>query len=438
MKLCALLFLLFTTPCFAQKVPAGQKSVNAGKTAALDSATYNFLFPVIKMIQVAEDPKKGPAFLMKELQETNLLGAAIYKAPFSFGNFKSTLQKISTDRARQTTTWRWEGIFFEAPKDAGEEVVKSINVKSDSLLNLLKYKRGSGPNSVGNLMTFVNSISEPVCVMVMLDFSKSIFNTEQQSVDSLQALYKPLLSKPAFAADAARRWGSALEIEGFDRNKITGWFQDILAELANTNSEAAFQMLVGVPDFMDYAAMNKKLPGDKQSAIKAWAKKEVDNYYEAERRKVQGDPVMEQQKKIQTDKILTGCSTISEDQKYKYQLGITMITTSNGTPFIVRLTAIDCRIKKVTVTKPGKLSAHDFVMTLPFEEYERYKKHDKQFHRCTQCGGEGGERVTTSTTRTKELPFGYFSGIETKSTRTTTNTVWKECYKCDGTGWVLQ
>ena len=130
------------------------------------------------MIQVAKDPKKGPAFLMKELQETNLLGAAIYKAPFSFGNFKSTLQKISTDRAKQTTTWRWEGIFFEAPKDAGEEVVKSINVKSDSLLNLLKYKRGSGPNSVGNLMTFVNSISEPVCVMVMLNFSKGIYIAE--------------------------------------------------------------------------------------------------------------------------------------------------------------------------------------------------------------------------------------------------------------------
>jgi len=55
MKLCALLLLLFTTPCFAQKVPAGQKTIDAGKPAALDSATYNFLFPVIKMIQVAED-----------------------------------------------------------------------------------------------------------------------------------------------------------------------------------------------------------------------------------------------------------------------------------------------------------------------------------------------------------------------------------------------
>ena len=115
-----------------------------------------------------------------------------------------------------------------------------------------------------------------------------------------------------------------------------------------------------------------------------------------------------------------------------------MITNSNGTPFIVRLTAIDCRTKTVTITKPGKRSAHDFDLTLPFEVYERYQKHDKQFHRCTLCGGEGGERVTTTKTRTKELPFGYFSGIETKSTRTTTNTVWEECYKCDGTGWVLQ
>jgi hypothetical protein len=62
----------------------------------------------------------------------------------------------------------------------------------------------------------------------------------------------------------------------------------------------------------------------------------------------------------------------------------------------------------------------------------------KQYHTCDACNGTGKILVTSTTTRTKELPWGYFSGIETKSIRTTTKEEMKTCGICGGTAIVLK
>jgi len=62
----------------------------------------------------------------------------------------------------------------------------------------------------------------------------------------------------------------------------------------------------------------------------------------------------------------------------------------------------------------------------------------KQYHTCEECNGTGQILVTTTTTRTKELPWGYFSGIETKSIRTTTKEELKTCNVCKGSAIVLK
>jgi hypothetical protein len=62
----------------------------------------------------------------------------------------------------------------------------------------------------------------------------------------------------------------------------------------------------------------------------------------------------------------------------------------------------------------------------------------KQYHTCNECGGEGKVLRTTTTTRTKDLPWGYFSGVETTSTRTTTKQEVKLCLRCGGRGVVLE
>jgi hypothetical protein len=62
----------------------------------------------------------------------------------------------------------------------------------------------------------------------------------------------------------------------------------------------------------------------------------------------------------------------------------------------------------------------------------------KQFHKCKACDGDGSYEVTTYTTRTKELPWGYFSGIETRSIRTTATTRKQFCNACQGQGVILE
>jgi hypothetical protein len=62
----------------------------------------------------------------------------------------------------------------------------------------------------------------------------------------------------------------------------------------------------------------------------------------------------------------------------------------------------------------------------------------KQYHTCTECDGAGKVLKTTTTTRTKDLPWGYFSGVETRSTRTTTKDEIKTCVRCGGRGVVLE
>lgn len=62
----------------------------------------------------------------------------------------------------------------------------------------------------------------------------------------------------------------------------------------------------------------------------------------------------------------------------------------------------------------------------------------KQYHTCEECNGTGKVLVTVTTTRTKELPFGYFSGIETKSIRTTTKEESRTCGVCKGAAILLK
>lgn len=61
----------------------------------------------------------------------------------------------------------------------------------------------------------------------------------------------------------------------------------------------------------------------------------------------------------------------------------------------------------------------------------------KKYHRCSECEGDGDVLRVTYDTKTKELPQGYFSGIQTTKTTTTKKTSTQSCPKCNGLGWLL-
>jgi hypothetical protein len=67
-----------------------------------------------------------------------------------------------------------------------------------------------------------------------------------------------------------------------------------------------------------------------------------------------------------------------------------------------------------------------------------WKKGSKQWHTCEECEGKGSLAYQVTTTRTKDLPWGYFEGISTKSIRTTTEWKSKMCSACTGKGLVLK
>jgi hypothetical protein len=63
---------------------------------------------------------------------------------------------------------------------------------------------------------------------------------------------------------------------------------------------------------------------------------------------------------------------------------------------------------------------------------------DKQYYTCEACDGDGHKEVTIYTTKTKDLPWGYFSGIETKKITTKSTTAYTSCNVCDGQGIILK
>lgn len=71
-------------------------------------------------------------------------------------------------------------------------------------------------------------------------------------------------------------------------------------------------------------------------------------------------------------------------------------------------------------------------------EFGRFVPALKQYRRCDKCDGTGEITVVNVTTKTKELPWGYFSGIETRKTTTTTQKSTLFCKKCGGPGVILK
>lgn len=115
----------------------------------------------------------------------------------------------------------------------------------------------------------------------------------------------------------------------------------------------------------------------------------------------------------------------------------------NGMYVILR--SFDCKEDVYTVWQPAQRNTialrddPDFSYTVQGSEFRQLsQKADKHYHTCTDCDGDGTTEVTIYTTKTKELPWGYFSGIETKKITTTAKTSTTTCKTCQGRGVILK
>jgi len=108
------------------------------------------------------------------------------------------------------------------------------------------------------------------------------------------------------------------------------------------------------------------------------------------------------------------------------------------------LQSFDCEKDLYTVVQPPDLTKNiyenPYRTSIQFGSVFRESStlSDKQYHTCNACDGDGSTLVTRYTTKTKDLPWGYFSGIETKSIRTTATTSKQTCKVCNGFGILLK
>lgn len=438
---CPLLFVMLVgmAPAFAQKaaLPAAGKNQSPG----LDSFSYTVLSAAIKMTRVAEDPKKGVGYFTTAAAKTGLNGEQIYTAPVAIAGFESTITLNKTDRVNNTSSWIWELTYASASTTTA---LKGLHLKIDSLLKTYKHKTGKAPNMVESLITTVNPYATPnPTASITLYFTKPLHNSKQQAQDSLLALYKPLMLQPAFAEKATRYFACALEKEAIfesDQARLD-FLKEQVKQVASQNIDAGFEIFTG--DLwpcgkIDYKALLTELPTAQQDGIRERAKRQVEAYYEEQKRKSGSSMVADQKKLVEEKKLLNECSSILGAVAHMYKTGVT-VASSDSKNYIGLLQAVDCKNRKVTILIPGSVRKNKSELkVIGFDEYAFWHKHIKQYSRCTACGGEGGEMITSSSSKVKELPFGYFSGIETKVVRTTTSTAWEDCGRCGGSGWFLQ
>lgn len=109
---------------------------------------------------------------------------------------------------------------------------------------------------------------------------------------------------------------------------------------------------------------------------------------------------------------------------------------------LVVLDGYDCSKKEFIAWRPKQgTDTYDVPLMRQVRgniEWDKLEPSSKQYHRCAECDGTGKKIQVTTTTRVKELPWGYFSGIETKSIRTTTKEEVVACDKCKGIAIVLK
>jgi hypothetical protein len=132
------------------------------------------------------------------------------------------------------------------------------------------------------------------------------------------------------------------------------------------------------------------------------------------------------------------CSTSWNNAEFKR--GITR--KWDGTYVI--MASYDCEKDEYSLwipNQPGQemdFSAAKFI-TAPGATIRTYAVRSKeQYLTCTGCDGDGHVERTVYTTKTKELPWGYFSGIETRKITTTSSTKLTICTECHGRGIVLR
>ncbi|HMI77537.1 MAG TPA: hypothetical protein VK484_02030, partial [Ferruginibacter sp.] len=187
------------------------------------------------------------------------------------------------------------------------------------------------------------------------------------------------------------------------------------------NTALLFNTALGKPTMQVYPFFNRSA---NLAASQAEAMKRQTEYLEKMAKEV-------------TDDKAKRCSASWNNAEYKR--GITR--KWNGSYVI--MASYDCEKDEYSLWRPQQPgetgSGESKFITAQGVDIRTYAiRSNEQYRTCTTCDGDGHVEVTVYTTKTKDLPWGYFSGIETRKITTTSSTRLTICTQCHGRGIVLK
>lgn len=212
---------------------------------------------------------------------------------------QSTCTHNITNRSAGITDWSWKATISKtaigklstaSAKERAEQVLQQFTIKK------LQYKGGIFDYSIYETDTDL---------YIKINYYKGLHNTEQQVLDSLDQLYRPLLLKKEIAGECTKRLERAFFVEGISKDKSLAYFKKLLPQIANTDLAAAFETLMSISSTEDYKILTAELSYSQNEQLRNMGRKVVEDYAAKRQQANQPDVVIAKKKEIEKTQVPT-------------------------------------------------------------------------------------------------------------------------------------
>ena len=447
----SLIFCLLQHASFAQPGNKQKPAVNP-----YESSLKNALKEVMAVV----DGKANQVKLTGTGTPTPSYGSLDYSNPAVIfpGALTTTLRQnnFKWEGSKGISDWTWTASILQFSKGTQTERLQRELQSLEKLMSKLypaavkKSETNAGTENISftmnNLKLSISAsynyeYSTVSALELTMYFKLTAMQTKQQIADSLQKKLDSELAVSNSPKDKAKKikaWAETLNAFDFEKQEISSYGTSLLQKIAGTDMNTAYEMIMEWPQGSEEVKkMTDPLSYSQKNIIREKAQKTV-NDYNSQFTKKEDDK--ELQARLQKEKDAKDPCKIGWNV-YGYTKGDTR--TYNGDYVILK--EFNCTKDEYTVWRPAQkrlISGWDmpnisFTVAGSLFRQNSYNP-DKRYFTCKACDGDGSVEVTIYTTKTKELPWGYFSGIETKSIKTTSTTTNQTCKVCNGAAVILR
>lgn len=264
--------------------PAAQKLVPEKEPPITDTLEYNIKKTIEKLSLFVLDPDIPFDNLAEAYLGTKFYGQPYYSSIIRFpGAVETTIEKKKVNRAAGTTEWVWTAILTRTPRNTeNKEMFTALKEKADKILKTISYTPRDEKNKFTGMWASYDDIPgyKTADVSLVVYFTKTCYQTEQQAIDSLAKLYAPGLTNIETAEDAAKKYGGTLLAEGVSETKATALLSAELKKAADKDIKLGFQLLSGVPYDLKSSELMAVLSSDQREKIRSIAQAYLDAYKE--------------------------------------------------------------------------------------------------------------------------------------------------------------